>query len=109
MANITKPISFSQIPPEKIPEYLEKFASDVTQKVNGQLDFSNMNTQIISVNFSTANVSQAFPHTLGRVPKGYIPHGQSFNGNIYNGTNGNTATKIYLRSSAVGTANIMIF
>jgi hypothetical protein len=109
MANITKPTSFSQIPKEKVPEYLDKFAQDVTQKVNGQLDFSNMNVQIISVNFSTANVSQAFSHTLGRVPKGYIPHGQSFNGNIYNGTNGSTASTIYLRSSAVGTANILLY
>ena len=109
MSNITSSPTFSTIPQAQLAQYLDKFAKDVVSTVNGNLDFSNFNFRLFSVNFTTANVSQVFTHTLGRVPVGYIPYGMTFSGDIYDGTSKNTATQIYLRSSGVGTVRLIIF
>ena len=109
MSNITASPTFSTIPQSQLPQYLDKFAKDVVNTVNGNLDFSNFNFRLMTVNFSTANVSQVFTHSLGRVPVGYIPYGFTFSGYVYDGTSKNTATQIYLRSSGVGTVRMIIF
>lgn len=109
MSKITASSVFSIIPPDQLAQYLDKFAKDVVSTVNGNLDFGNIRCQLISVNFSVANTSQVFTHSLGKVPTGYIPYGMSFSGNIYDGTNGKTATQISLQASSVGSARLIIF
>lgn len=110
MSNITGATSFSNIPQNQINQYLDKFAKSVTSVVNGNLDFSNFNCQLITVNFPNFNVIYGFPHTLGRVPLGYIRYGGNFNGAIWEQTKAEwTTSTIYLLCGSIGYANLILF
>lgn len=110
MSSITQPTNFSTIPPDQVPQYLEKFASNVVSVVNGGLDFSNFNFQMITVNFPLVSVQYGFPHSLGKVPTGYIRYGGNFNGPIWeNTTRLWTPTMIYLLAGSIGYAKLILF
>lgn len=110
MSNITQPSNFSTIPPAQLAQYLDKFAKNVVQTVNGNLSFDNFNAQVITANFATDFVEHAFPHSLGRVPIGYIRIGGDFNGAIWENTTARwTSTNIYLLCGSAGYAKLLLF
>jgi len=76
---------------------------------NGLLFSDNFDATIVTVNFAANNVDQAIAHGLNRIPSGYIELTKSVAMIVYTGSGTWTTSSIYLRSNAVGTANILIF
>lgn len=90
--------------------FLSIFCDQVTTMLNNGLLFSdNFNQKTLSVTFSAVNTDTAINHGLGRVPQGYIVIGRSANLVVYNGASQWTSSLIYLRSSALGSANMFVF
>jgi hypothetical protein len=46
----------------------------------------------------------AVPHTLGKVPAGYIVCGQNAAGSVYDGSTANTPDTLYLKSDVASKA-----
>ncbi len=94
-------------------EDLIKFVSigfdDVVNTVNGNLGFDNMSVFMLDAAFAAPNAEITFEHKLGRVPAGYLVKGLTAALTVYDGATANTADKIYLKSSAAGTARLIIF
>lgn len=109
MSSITASPNIQQVKPEQVQEYVDKFCNNVVEVVNGGLDFGNFNGKSMSVTFSSANVDTAVPHNLGRVVGSYLVLSCSAAMQIYNGTAQSTGAILYLRSSAAGTAQIIVF
>jgi hypothetical protein len=110
MSKITESTNFANVKPEDVPLYVARWAEDVTNKVNGGLDFAtNFSGQTISIAFATANADTTAAHTLSRVPAGYIVIGATAAMDIYDGSIANTTSAITLRSGAIGTARLLIY
>jgi len=78
--------------------------------LNGGITFlDNFQASIVNVSFTMANTEMQISHTLGRVPSGYILINASAAMIIYNGGSANTANDIFLKSSAVGSGQILVF
>lgn len=78
--------------------------------LNGKLTiFDNVTPDLVTVVFPTANVEVSVPHTLGVIPMGYFPTKKTVSMVIYDGATTNTENRIYLKSSAAGTAKIWLF
>ncbi len=94
-------------------EELIKFVSisfdDVVNVVNGNIGFDNLGVFMLNATFSAANAEITFEHKLGRAPSGYLVKGLTAAMTVYDGVTANTADKIYLKSSAAGTARLIIF
>lgn len=94
---------------EEIKRYVTQFNQAVKDAINGNIDFvDNCRTNIVSITFSASNTDTTVGHGLGRVPQGYILVGSSSAMSVYNGS-GNTASQVTLRSSATGTASVLLF
>jgi len=78
--------------------------------LNGGITFvDNFQASTISANFTAANTEFQLSHSLGRIPVGYILINASAAMIIYNGGSANTANDIFLKSSAIGTGQILVF
>ncbi len=106
---ITATSNLQQVKEEELARYTDIFCQDVTQVVNGQLDFSNFNAKSVSVTFLSANSTVAVNHGLSRIPLGYLVQSLTANMVIFNGTSGNTTSILYLQSSAAGTASLLVY
>lgn len=109
MSKITASTDFDRIPRDQVPRYLSMFAEQVTQALNGNLDATNFNAKLVSVPFGAANTDTAVIHGLSRVPTAYVINGTTAAMSIYDGLTPSTSSVIYLRSSAPGTARILIY
>jgi hypothetical protein len=94
-------------------EQLKRFSSIVVRElvdvVNGNLSFGdNFKCTVATVSFPSADVEQQIFHNLGRAPVGYVLVSANVAMNLYDGGSANTASELYLKSSAVGTAKIII-
>jgi hypothetical protein len=98
---------------DNLPD-LVKFSSQMINQImtvlSGRVGFlDNCATQLITVPFTVANTEVLSNHTLGFVPNGYLIAGKSVSMDVYDGVSLNTTNKIYLRSSAIGTAKVLVF
>ncbi len=110
MSKITASPDISQIKPEDVQRFVDIFCHDVESTINGQLDFAtNFNAKLVAHDFATMNDSTAIPHGLGRVPIGYILTRASVALTLYDGTFTNTADTIYLKSTAIGHAEFLVY
>lgn len=90
--------------------FLTAFNSQVVQVMNGNIEFNeNTKSQKVSVVFSSANTEVAVGHGLGRNPNGYILVGATAAMSLYDGSSANNDKTLYLKSSASGTAQVMVF
>lgn len=94
-------------------QQLQRYVSDVIRQIvdlcNGKLSFSeNFDCFTASVEFTSTSVDTAVPHGLGRAPNGYIIVKRSANMVIFDGSTENTDSVLYLRTSATGTASVII-
>lgn len=105
---VTASTRIAQVKPEEVQRFVDIALEDIVRVVNGGLGPDNFDGQVLTVTFSTANVSQAFPHTLGRAPSYYICLGSSAATSIYDGSSANTGSLIYLRATVATTARILI-
>lgn len=94
---------------------LERLQTIINGNINygdniaGKADLlNNVNVQVITIVFPSATTVAA-AHTLGSVPRGYIKAGASAAMSLSNGNQPNTASTIYIASSAAGTAKVMVF
>ena len=110
MSKIQASTGIAQVKPEEVQRFVDLFCQDVTRVVNGNLDFAtNFNAKALSVNFSAANTDVAVAHGLGRVVVGYVQTGASAAMSLYDGSKASTSSTLYLRSSATGTARILVY
>ena len=93
-----------------IIRFVAIFADDVENVVNGQLEFGlNLKTSLITCVFEAINTEQGFNHGLDRVPQGYILVSSAVATTIFSGATSNTAEKIYLQSTALGSTKVLVF
>ena len=110
MSNITASTDMTQCTAEEMPKYLDLFCQNVAETVNGQLDFqTNFNCVFLSATFTTANVNQVVPHTLGKKPAGYLVIGASAATSVYNGSKANTDQTLNLMASTPATVGLLVF
>ncbi len=110
MSRITVTTDMTQCKPEELAKFLDHFCQNVEQVINGRLDFStNLNCKLISITFSTANLSVPLDHGLGRVPAGYIVTSASAATSVYDSPVANTTSTINLMASAPATVGLLVF
>ena len=110
MSKITASTDLDKVKPEDLPRYLTLFAQDVAKQLSNSLDFAtNFNGKEISVTFTAANTEVATAHTLGRAPSKYVVTSASTALSVYSGATSNSSDTIYLKSSAIGVATLLIY
>jgi hypothetical protein len=110
MSKLTASVDFDRVKAEEMPRFINLFAEQVESLINNGLTFSdNFDAKIVSVSITTADTDFAVAHGLGREPLGYFVIGQTANMGVYNGSRANSASVLYLRASAVGTASVLVF
>lgn len=93
---------------------LARYSSIVFDQVesilNGGITFNdNFQGTVVSVTFSAPDTEVQIAQPLGRIPVGYILIKASADMNIYDGNSANTANSIFLKSSAIGNAQLLVF
>lgn len=63
---------------------------------------------VVFTSNGTANTEDSVTHTLGRIPRGYIPVSQNKSAVLYESGTAFTSSKIYLKSTAVSVAWIVL-
>lgn len=95
---------------EDLGRYVSQITKQLVDLVNGKISLTeNADTDIISVTFNATNQDVITSHSLRRIPTGYIPINLTSAMIVYNGSLANTDALTYLRSSAVGTAKLLLF
>jgi len=101
---------FSKASDDELRRALADMVDQLSFIVNGNIGLlDNVKVSRVKVSFTSANTNLYVPHTLGRVPKGYIVTSLSAAMIVYNGTSEWTGQGIYLRSSAIGDATLLVF
>ena len=96
--------------PEEVARFVEIFAGDCVNVVNGNLEFgANIKSASVRVTFTAANTDTVINHALGKPPSGYLIAGLSTNLIVYDGSMPSTKNTITLKSSAIGTATLLLF
>lgn len=95
-------------------EELKRYASiafqTITDSHNGNIGIDqNLDAQTIGITFTAVNQDTLLQHTLGRIPKGYIPVSTSVGMHIFTGVIAPTASTFYLKSDTIGNAKILLF
>lgn len=99
----------SNIKDEEIKRFSTIVLTQIVGAINGNITFSdNMLGQQVSVTFTAANTDTAIDHTLNRTISQYLVLSRSANMVIYDGSSASTSSRIYLKSSATGTATIFL-
>jgi len=112
MAKITVPVTMNNLTTSdpSYNTYLSQLLGQIQNILNGHVSLTdNCQTQIVSAQFHAANANQGFPHTLNKIPSGYILVGAAAATNIYNGTQANTVNTIYLQSTVATSASVLVF
>ncbi len=96
--------------PENKLKAIGNFLKDVYSILNKNVSFAdNVRGAMITVTFGAANVDKQIRHGLDFVPTNYWAVKSSVAMNVYDGSVDPDKTYIYLKSDAVGTADIFLF
>ncbi len=111
MSKVTASSDIDNVKPEEVARFVDIALQDIIATVNGKLDFAaNFNAKEVTVIFTAANTDTAAVHGLGRVATRYILTSSNVALNvIYTGAAAGTSSTMYLKSSVVGTATILIY
>ena len=85
------------------------FHKIVDFSANGFSFSDNIDCKLITAVFVAANTELVIPHTLKRVPIGYLPYNLTAATIVYNGTTAFTNTNIYLKASVATTVSLIVF
>ncbi len=89
--------------------FLVAFLTEIKLAVNGNLNFvDNFGGREVSVTFTAANTNTRVDTGLRTVPTKYIVQGTTAAMSVYDGTLASQPGVIFLRSSAVGTARLLV-
>ncbi len=94
-----------------VPRYASINFGAIETVINGNVEFGpNIRSSVVEVIFPGAGQVIAVPHTLGRVPAGYLVAKQDAAGSVLTSelTNNWTASVIYLNASAAMTTTLII-
>lgn len=94
---------------ESLNRYVSVTANSIIDVVNGNLSTENIVKTVASVEFTATNTDTVVKHGLNNVPTGYIVIGSTVAMTVYNGTKDFTDDSITIKSTATGTATILIF
>lgn len=109
---IKLPVDMTNVKPtdDNFTQYLAQILDLIVTEMNGRLGIpDNVFSSIVQVTFNAANQEQAVPHTLNRIPGGFMLVGSRDPTTVYNGTSANTPQILYVRASAVTTAKLLVF
>lgn len=112
MSRLTASTDFDRVAEKDRLRFITLFCQQVTTVINGGLDFAtNFNAKIVSVAFTQSDTDTLVVHNLNRPVVGYIPIRQTVALSVYNGSGqiSDTSFSMTLRSSAIGTVDILIF
>ena len=110
MGKITIPDISQQTTLGGLQQFLSTCFNNILAAINGGIKIpDNMDAQSISVTFSTTATDTLLNHKLGRVPTSYIVLNATVPMSVYTGQNAASTTQFFLRSNAVGNANILLF
>lgn len=110
MSKVQASVDLATVKEEEFQKYVTLALQDIVRQVNGGLDFqSNFAGQLLSVIFTAANTNTSLGHSLGRVPAGYIITSLSASMVVYTGSAAWTSSTINLKSSATGTAGVLVY
>lgn len=107
-------VVYQEVSNLKNVDQLARFCSinfgNIINQINGAIDFqSNLFVSIVTANFTAANTSTKFTHTLGRTPQGYILAKSNVSTTIFDGSTTNTTTTIYLQASVIANCVVIVF
>ena len=109
MANLIRQIDLSQIKDStEFMRHASQVIADLTDAVNGQLSFGNLNTQTVQVNFQTANVDVQVQHNLNKTGVNYHVISKPTSLDVYHGNGTDSAKYIFLRSTVAATVTILL-
>ena len=95
---------------ENFRRYCSVAVKQLVDAVNGNVDFvDNCGTSLVPANFTASNSELMVPHGLGRIPNGWIVVSPTAAMQVYKGTNADTETDVYVKSSAIGSCSLLIF
>ena len=110
MSRLTESTDSSQVKPEDLSSHLDKFCQQVSEIMNGGIDFkTNFNGGQVNAVFTAVNTDTAVAHGLDRIPTGYIPTSKTAAMHVYTGVTPWNKTLIYLRADVVGTSGLLIY
>lgn len=110
MGKVTASTDINQVKADEVAKFTDLALQDIVAQLNGEITFGeNIKCRLLSVTFSAANTEMAVSHTLGKVPRGYLPFSLSASANVYDGDSGSTNSVIYLKASAPATVGLIIF
>lgn len=93
-----------------LKRYVAQDLSSIGAVLNGRVGLDeNCDTSLVSVTFTATATDTAVIHTLNRVPTGFITVSPTAAMRIYAGTAPNTSTLVYVRTDAVGSAQLLVF
>lgn len=95
--------------PQSFMRFCAIVVGQVITGINGGLDFTNLITQTVTVQFTAANKDFKVTHALDKTGVNYIPVNCSAGCSIYNGAGSATASYFYLRSTAAATVTLLLF
>ena len=85
---------------DRLLRYTQKLGDIINKGIRAA---DNWEAQIITVTLTLADTEQAIPHTLKRIPEGYVLVSNDKAAIIYDGTTAWTTTNIYIRSNVAAT------
>jgi len=89
--------------------FCSSFLSDVTDVINGQLEFSlNIKSQVVSVTFNTANSDVTVTHTLNKTGVNFLVANKDVACDIYHGSQSDTSSTIYVRSTVAPATVVLV-
>lgn len=100
----------NQEPDEDFVRFVSQVFTLINTILNGEVGLvDNCKTSLLTVTFVNANVQQAIPHGLGKLPNGYITVGSHGNGIVSDGSGSATAQYMYLQCSTAEKKKLLIF
>lgn len=109
MGQLKQVYNITTIDAKDVQKFVGLMMENIVQVLNGNLEFiSNIKSSIISATFNATNTETQFSHTLGKVPIGYIVLSSTAAMSVYSGTTPFTNGLIFLKSSATGTASLLL-
>jgi len=115
MAKMNQSSKFDEISGgwEMAKRWVTTFADDAKNQINGNLEFvTNIKCQILDCSFPAANATYKFPHSLNKIPSGWIAVSMDRAAIIYKdaGSGDNTSNEVRLLSNTAGlVAKILVF
>lgn len=94
-----------------LTRYVSVALDKLQNTLNGNVDLiDNGANDHLSFTFNKINVDVGVPHTLGRIPRGYMQTSSTNHVlSLQNGKQANTAQTLYLQAGSTGIVNVLVF